>query len=193
MKSGRNGWFLVIVTGCTVLALLGSPRATAAETERTFALVSGFIDHNIRDADQANYQVIPLGLRIPLYEKDGVWPLCGRFSITLEPFVGYAFSPDDDFEAGLPLQARYALPLGCEGVRLYVEGGFGGVYTTADLADTTNWNFLEQLGAGLAFELTESLGLEVGYRFRHISNGGLGDINGGLNGHGLHLGLVCSF
>lgn len=57
----------------------------------------------------------------------------------------------------------------------------------------TQFNFIDQAGAGLVFSLKASLDLELGYRFWHISNAGIRHPNSGINGHAVHVGTTVRF
>ena len=46
---------------------------------------------------------------------------------------------------------------------------------------STPFNFILQMGIGTHYFLTDQLTLTAGVRFHHISNGGIGDRNIGLN------------
>ena len=52
------------------------------------------------------------------------------------------------------------------------------------------FNFLDQLGAGLQYKVSERTAIFGGYRFRHISHAGLADRpNGGINSNALVAGF----
>lgn len=49
------------------------------------------------------------------------------------------------------------------------------------LEQSTQYNFLPQAGAGLIYFLKPDLGLNLGYRYRHLSNSSLKRSNKGIN------------
>jgi opacity protein-like surface antigen len=68
------------------------------------------------------------------------------------------------------------VPVG-EVVRPYIGGGVGMGRLSVDISttggdsiiDDADWGFAYQLGAGLAFDLTPNLAVDVGYRFKAIN------------------------
>ncbi len=56
-------------------------------------------------------------------------------------------------------------------------------------ANATRFNFVAEADLGVRFTLPDGRRIVVGYRRHHLSNGGLGDVNPGLNSHVLYLGL----
>jgi opacity protein-like surface antigen len=99
------------------------------------------------------------------------------------------------------------VPVG-EVIRPYIGGGVGmgrldaDVSTTAgDIVDDSDWGFAYQLGAGIAFDLTANMVVDVGYRFKAI-NAELGvdgaafaatDTDADYRSHNLLLGLRFEF
>lgn len=74
-------------------------------------------------------------------------------------------------------------------VRPYVDIGTGPMWSNRRIpAATSKLNFNSQLGLGVALFPNGRLPLFVGYRFFHISNGGLTGRNPGLNVNGFFIG-----
>ena len=91
--------------------------------------------------------------------------------------------------APVGLQARVALTprLGL------VTGADGGMVWFARAVpdpDERRLNFSLDGRVGLEIRVARELNLAVGYRFNHISNGGAGPINPGMNSHMFELGLA---
>ncbi|MDH4252706.1 MAG: acyloxyacyl hydrolase [Nitrospira sp.] len=66
----------------------------------------------------------------------------------------------------------------------YVEGGGGPLWTNFDgriPEQGSDFNFLLWGSAGATYDLTARWALNAGVRFSHISNGGTGSPNGGVN------------
>lgn len=74
------------------------------------------------------------------------------------------------------------LPIG-EVIRPYIGGGIGfgrvdvdvdamitGGSTSYTLIDDADWGFAYQLGAGVAFDITPNMAIDVGYRYKRINN-----------------------
>ena len=63
----------------------------------------------------------------------------------------------------------------------YIEGGLGLLYT--DLRGYSlggHFSFMENIGVGASYFLTQNIAFNASWRFRHISNAGLYDDNAGL-------------
>lgn len=90
----------------------------------------------------------------------------------------------------LPLALRYWSPsLGRVSVGL--RGDAGGVYCTHSIpySADTHFNFAAQYGGDLAVRATRRTSGVVGYRHLHLSNGGLGDGNPGIDARFITLGV----
>lgn len=98
-----------------------------------------------------------------------------------EPFT------TESFELGInPVFVRLLFGRG-RAVLPYLEAGEGIVYTDLRGQDLgTRVQFASQAAAGLEVRLGERFSLDVGYRYRHLSNLGMAS-NPGIN---THLGLV---
>ncbi|HKO55935.1 MAG TPA: acyloxyacyl hydrolase [Thermoanaerobaculia bacterium] len=71
----------------------------------------------------------------------------------------------------------------------FAELSSGPMWTTRRVpAATSHFNFITQAGFGAVLLPRRPVGIVVGYRFAHISNGGLAPRNPGLNVHTLVIG-----
>jgi hypothetical protein len=74
-------------------------------------------------------------------------------------------------------------------LRPYIEAGTGPMIASQRVpAATSHFNFATQAGFGIILMGTEDFGLYAGYRFTHVSNGGLAPRNPGLNVNGIVIG-----
>jgi hypothetical protein len=133
-------------------------------------------------------EMVPVNLRIgyTLF-KGQKWVIPpGAFEIAVEPFgsaitsIRPQHSGSMELGLGLPVLTYY-FNLGNH-LAPYVEGGLGLLYT--DLRGYHlggRFSFMETLGAGVAYSLSDNLVLNAGWRYRHISNAGLYKDNVGLN------------
>ncbi len=72
----------------------------------------------------------------------------------------------------------------------YGEAGTGPMYAEKSVpASTSRFNFVSQLGVGVVLLPRSRFPLIAGYRFQHVSNGGYGPRNPGLNFSSLILGV----
>ncbi|MDF3218573.1 porin family protein [Mesorhizobium sp. M7A.F.Ca.CA.001.09.2.1] len=92
--------------------------------------------------------------------------------------------------------------------KLYVGGGLGAAYVTADTNFDGNdygygpggWGFAGQVGAGITYAVTQNVDLDFGYRFKAVTSVDLDDNDGGgtyenakLYSHNLQLGVTLKF
>jgi len=162
------------------------PRGTAQ-----IGLRSGFATGVTKSVTMA-----PVSLRLGyvLYQgKPWLFPR-GALEVATEPFVSPitsvrpGTSGSIEIGLGLPMFA-YHFNLGNRLVP-YIEGGVGLLYT--DLRGFHlggHFQFLSQGGMGVNYFLTDNTALNLGWRFRHISNAGIDGDNVGLNTYTFQAGV----
>jgi opacity protein-like surface antigen len=72
----------------------------------------------------------------------------------------------------------FEVPIGLGPLRPYAGGGVGFGHLDLDietsggssLFDDSDWGFAWQLGAGVAFDVSESIAIDLGYRYKRIEN-----------------------
>ena len=114
----------------------------------------------------------------------------GALSLGVEAVLFHTSRPAESYNVGAMPYLRYVFGSRAV-VRPYFEGGGGGIWGT--LAGTpeqaSDVNFLLMAGAGLSWFFSPHTAVSLGYRFYHISNGGLGNPNSGLNYNYPFIGL----
>jgi opacity protein-like surface antigen len=107
--------------------------------------------------------------------------LRSAFEPGLEGWFQQYLSPHSATAEGLKLTGRYHL-IGFGRFVPYLEGtaGAGGTSLKVPEIDST-FTFVLEAGAGLSYFVTDSLALNAGYRFQHISNGHTSNPNRGFN------------
>jgi hypothetical protein len=166
--------------------------AEPARDACSLTVLTGYSVSNLTRG-QNDYEVILLILRYPLWQARD-WPVKGHWALNLEPYAGLILAPEDNVELGLPLFLRYSVPFGSTGLTWFVEGGVGPMYMTQTTEEqSTKFNFIDQAGTGFRYALSERLDLEIGYRVRHVSNGGIRHPNSGINGHTGLVGITYRY
>jgi hypothetical protein len=129
----------------------------------------------------------------PYLEKKGLCPK-GFFLFQLEPYAGWVSQPENNAEIGNAFTLKWGLfPEKCP-VQPYVKVGLGILYMSqTTLEQSTQINFFEQAGLGVHYFITKNLSLAAEGLYRHISNGGIKEPNGGLNAFFLSLGFAKNF
>ena len=114
----------------------------------------------------------------------------GALSLGAEAVLFHTRQPSESYNVGAMPRLRYVFGSSVA-IRPYLEGGGGGVW--GSLAGTpeqaSKLNFLLMAGAGLSWFVSPHTAVSIGYRFYHISNGGLADPNSGLNYNYPFIGL----
>ncbi len=125
----------------------------------------------------------------------------GKLTGLVEPFTSAVTSPDNNFEVGLNLLAKYNFrnenkkPVSwLDKIDPYIEGGFGAIYASQDFKyQSTKGNFLVQVGAGLDYNLNDDFLVFVGVRRRHFSNAKIQQPNRGVDINQLIVGGSWKF
>jgi len=145
--------------------------------------ITGFGNATIHEGDyQTALLVWHLGLNL-----DRFFPSLknhrGTLSFFIEPQFNPVFNPETDFEFGLGIGLQYQYPFS-DRLSFYALGSMGPHYISVVTRKQENgFIFADTLGAGLYFHLTGRSALNVGYRFRHMSNADFNKPNGGIESH----------
>ena len=150
---------------------------------KEFSMMSGWGNGKLKRQD--NYEVIPLYLQFgfdikPLLKRIHCNPK-GDVRFLLEPFLNTVIGPDSNVEAGCDFLVKYSHPI-INKINFYIELGVGMMYSSQHTYEqATQFNFTEQAGGGLSFLFAENKTFNIGYRYRHFSNAGLDEPNGGVD------------
>jgi opacity protein-like surface antigen len=73
----------------------------------------------------------------------------------------------------------------------FVRLGAGFIFTNKPIPvpESPNYNFIGDFGGGLMYSLTENQTIDFGYRYFHISNMNIGEINPGYNANIFYVGF----
>ncbi len=156
---------------------------------------TGYIKADLKN--QKDMEAVPMGFRFgfdlkPFTKKFGLDPK-GLLELVYEPFLSVITEPDLNAEFGLPFFFKYAYPI-TEKLYPFIEVGTGPYYMTLHTREqSTQFNFVNQGGAGLIYFLKDDLALNVGYRFRHVSNGSIKEPNNGIDANVFLAGVSYYF
>jgi hypothetical protein len=121
----------------------------------------------------------------------GFKPLRGQLQMGFE-IVPLLRAVEDRVSYGFgasPLLLRWRF-VGWRHVQPYIEGLSGVTRTDHPIPNgTTRFNFSSKAGMGAWLAVSERVGLMIGYRFDHVSNGSRRPLNPGLNVHEVYVGL----
>ena len=120
-----------------------------------------------------------------LYDYDKIWPHAApealRFKVELSAGTTLKNEKGAILSAGF-LALYYLDSLAGRGLRPYIEGGVGGIFTQWRVeGQGSKVNFNPQIGVGTEFSLGSGPPFLAALRLHHISNAGLADDNRGVN------------
>ena len=117
----------------------------------------------------------------------------GKFTFYLEPQFNPLLIPSDQYEVGIGFGAEYRFNI-VHGLDGYVMGGSGFHHISfGSQSQSKGFNFNDTLGIGLYLYISKRSALNIGFRLRHVSNGGLKKPNKGINNYFGTLGYSLLF
>ena len=117
----------------------------------------------------------------------------GGIVFSLEPFINTVYSPDTNVETGVNFLVRYIFPSKSK-LRFYIKGGAGVLYMSQHTREqSTQYNFLPQIGPGVSYFLNEHTSIDFEYRFRHLSNASFETPDAGINANVFLCGITHYF
>ncbi len=176
------------------LCLMIFPQAISAEEDNTEEVpdrygAAAIIGYNY---DPSENIVFGLLSGFALYDYDKIWPHAApedlRFKV--EVSVGTTLKNEKGMIASIGFLALYYLDgLAGRGLRPYIEGGIGGIFTQWRVEDQgSKVNFNPQIGVGSELAFGSGPPFFAALRLHHISNAGLDEDNRGVNSVVLVLG-----
>jgi len=192
----------VAAAAVMVLGLAG--QAWAFDAEDTFAKgttivglqVGGGVVNNVEDHRfVSDISYVNLGPRLsylPFAPFGSGW-LRSAVEPGIEGWFQYYLSPERASAEGLKAVIRYHL-IGFGRLVPYLElaGGAGGSSLKVPEINSA-FTFVLEAGGGLSYFLTDSMALDAGYRFQHISNGHTATPNRGFESNEGVIGISYHF
>jgi len=199
-KRGRWQWAAVAAMAVLSLARPApayDPEATFARGTMIFGLqVGGGAANNVeghRTVSDISFITETPRLSYLFFAPFGSGLLRSAFEPGLEGWFQQYLSPHSATAQGLKVTGRYHF-IGLGRFVPYLEGtaGAGGTSLRVPEIDST-FTFVLEAGAGLSYFVTDSLALNAGYRFQHISNGHACNPNRGFNSDSGVVGVSFHF
>jgi hypothetical protein len=170
---------------CAVFAAWACVPAVASADQFGVQVAGGVADHDIKKAD--------IGV---VWDPNWTWWEIGGFHFTMvgEAHVSYWHSTEDNavhpniFEVGLTPVIRFVRSSGT--IRPFIEAGVGiRLLSHTRITDTFSvgsaFQFADMVGVGAIFGSHQNY--QAGFRFQHLSNGGIKEPNPGINFSQLYL------
>ncbi len=153
-------------------------------------LMTGFLKADLYKSGES-YEAVPLLVSFNYNLGDsarrGNYP---AFSFVIEPCVSIVTSPDTNFEAGASLLLQYTGEFS-DKIHPYVKAGAGLIWLSQESAQQTDGlNFSTHAGIGVSRSINAGAAVNLEYRFRHVSNGGVKKPNSGIDSGMLLAGIV---
>jgi Lipid A 3-O-deacylase (PagL) len=199
-KSVRLQWAAVAAMAVLSLARPApayDPEATFARGTTIFGLqVGGGAANNVeghRYVSDISFITETPRLSYLFFSPFGSGLLRSAFEPGVEGWFQQYLSPHSATAQGLKVTGRYHF-IGLGRFVPYLEGtaGAGGTSLRVPEIDST-FTFVLEAGAGLSYFVTDSLALNAGYRFQHISNGHACNPNRGFNSDSGVVGVSFHF
>jgi lipid A 3-O-deacylase len=199
-KSVRLRWAAVAAMAVLSLARPApayDPEATFARGTTIFGLqVGGGAANNVeghRYVSDISFITETPRLSYLFFSPFGSGLLRSAFEPGVEGWFQQYLSPHSATAQGLKVTGRYHF-IGLGRFVPYLEGtaGAGGTSLRVPEIDST-FTFVLEAGAGLSYFVTDSLALNAGYRFQHISNGHACNPNRGFNSDSGVVGVSFHF
>ena len=199
-KRGRWQWAALAAMAVLSLARPApayDPEATFARGTTIFGLqVGGGAANNVeghRTVSDISFVTETPRLSYLFFAPFGSGLLRSAFEPGLEGWFQQYLSPHSATAQGLKLTGRYHF-IGLGRLVPYLEGTAGAGGTSLRVAEIdSTFTFVLEAGAGLSYFVTDSLALNAGYRFQHISNGHTSDPNRGFNSDSGVVGVSYHF
>ena len=200
----KRAWSPWIVMGTLVLSGVVSTGAFAFDPEAEFAKgttivgvqIGGGVQNNIADDSAISgisfLNVTPRLSHLP-FEPFGSGWLRSAIEPGLEGWFQYYVEPRVFTAEGLKAALRYHF-IGVAPLVPYLEVSAGAGATNLNVPEIrSHFTFILEGGAGISYFITPAVALNLGYRLQHLSNGGTGHPNRGVNSNTGVLGVSYFF
>jgi len=175
----------------TIIVLLSIPASFGLDS---VGVMSGYLFATLRY--KQNYKVVPVFVSLNFNSQSlfhNAKKFKGDIVFSLEPFINTVYSPDTNVETGINFLARYIFPSKNK-LKFYIKGGVGVLYMSQHTREqSTQYNFLPQIGPGVSYFLNEHTSVDFEYRFRHLSNASFKVPNAGINANVFLCGVTHYF
>ena len=159
-----------------------------------FSIFTGYGTGNLK-FKQSDYNYIHTGLKFAweLGQNQERPYTKGATFFEIAPFVNPVTSPSSDVEVGCKFLFKHLFPLK-NSFYLYLEAGVAPTYITKGTREQSGgFNFGDEAGMGIQKFINRNKAYWLGYTFRHLSNTGTKQPNGGINTHSILVGSTLYF
>jgi hypothetical protein len=194
--------YLVLCLSAGILIFDSAAFAAGAKTESAipahFSLTEStvMVGYGSGGLPSKNYEPILMLWHLG-YDLKGLFKDLPKYGGTLtgflEPQINPVFRPEKDVEFGVGIGLKYMHPL-TKALSGYVMASVGPYFITLQTQEQVNgFIFFDTASLGLSFFLTPKSAVDLEYRFRHMSNGGIRQPNDGINVNMVAIGYTLFF
>ncbi len=188
--------FIILLSLPFLAPNAGGAQETKPKSLEGMEFLSGFGWGELREKE--DYKLIPFIVDFnfnlkPLIQKVNI-NLEQLFQFQLEPFISFVSCPDANLETGTSFFLKTGLLPRAWKFQPYVKVGVGMVYLTQHTREQgSQFNFIEQGGAGIHYFFRKNIAFSVEYRMRHLSNANIEPPNKGIETAFLLAGISYQF
>lgn len=194
---------LTVLAGLILFAVSAGAAWSADErpspllTKDSFFTEVGFLTGvGFSTVTEGDYLPVPLIVHLGTDMKRWVPSLKehrGVLTAFLEPQFNPVFGYDTSIEAGASIGLKYRYPL-TNALSVYGLYSLGFLFLTADTVDQANGlNFANSVGAGINVKVMPGAALDLGFRFRHVSNADIREPNCGIDSYFGTIGFMITY
>lgn len=147
---------------------------------------------------QKGYRTIPFAVSFdfdlkPLLRKINLSPR-PLVQFQIEPFISPIIGPKANLEMGTAFFFKIGFLPQSAKFQPYAKIGVGLDYMTLHTREqSTQFNFIDLVGAGFHYFFRKNMAFTFEYRYRHLSNAGMSSPNHGINSHFALTGINYQF
>ena len=181
----------------SVHQIYGENRSVAKVAKHSydaFSIFAGYGTGNLK-FKQSDYSYIHTGLKFAweLGQNQERPYTKGATFFEIAPFVNSVTNSSSGVEVGCKFLFKRLSPLK-NSFYLYLEAGVAPTYVTKGTREQSNrFNFGDEVGIGIQKFINRNKAYWLGYVFRHLSNTGTKQPNGGINTHSILVGSTFYF
>jgi len=190
---------IFLISGLLVSETIRAEETTEAKKPKSLEAVEFFTGFGWgKLKHQKNYNLTPFVVDLdfnlkPLTKKLNFNPR-SLLQFQLEPYISYISSPKNNVETGTSFLLKAGFLPQTSKFQPFVLGGVGMCYMTQHtIEQSTQFNFIEQLGFGMHYFFKPNIAFTVEGRYRHLSNAGIDHPNTGINTQFVLTGISYQF
>jgi len=192
----RIAFFAILLVSSLLLSDIGLAQEEKPKYLQGIEFFTGFGWGKLRE--KGNYHLTPflvdfdLDLK-PLTQKLNFNPR-QLLQFQIEPFISFVSEPDTNAEIGTSFLLKIGILPQTWKLQPFILAGPGIVYITQKTREqSTQFNFIEQVGGGVHYFFKKNIAFTVERRWRHLSNASIRNPNKGITTNFVFTGISYKF